>query len=64
MIVHLPPTGTHLRSKHLPIPAFLLSDAFRAYPLASINYRWNHVPDSTKADLNEDELSPFYAPGR
>jgi len=48
LIVYLPPSGSHLRPQHAAIPHYLLSDGERDYPLARINYRWNHVPPPPK----------------
>ncbi|KAL2069478.1 hypothetical protein VTL71DRAFT_14157 [Oculimacula yallundae] len=38
LIIHLPPTGAHLRHDHSPIPSYLIRPKTA---LASINYRWN-----------------------
>ncbi|KAG4427426.1 hypothetical protein IFR05_017091, partial [Cadophora sp. M221] len=49
LVIHLPPTGTHLRHTHPAIPSYLLTPRTA---LASINYRWNiptPSPSSSKS---------------
>lgn len=52
--MYLPPTGSHLRSSHPPIPPFLLSGPQGDYPLVQINYRWNHLPQPTRTSSSTD----------
>ncbi|KAG9246635.1 hypothetical protein BJ878DRAFT_478113 [Calycina marina] len=61
LILNLPPAGVHLRDKHPPIPRYLLFDGTREFPVASINYRWNHVPILAKSGL-DDEWKPPVLP--
>ncbi|PVH78441.1 hypothetical protein DL98DRAFT_656150 [Cadophora sp. DSE1049] len=48
LVIHLPPTGTHLRSTHPAIPPYLLTPNTT---LASINYHWNIPSSSTNSSL-------------
>ncbi|KAH6714096.1 hypothetical protein BKA61DRAFT_55880 [Leptodontidium sp. MPI-SDFR-AT-0119] len=60
LIIHLPPTGTHLRDTHPPIPPYLLTPRTA---LASINYRWN-IPSPSASSSKPPKLlssNPSYA---
>ncbi|KAK0121194.1 hypothetical protein ONS96_011373 [Cadophora gregata f. sp. sojae] len=59
LIIHLPPTGTHLRSTHPPLPPYLLTSKTT---LASINYRWNIPTPSTNTTAPKPlSNNPSYA---
>ncbi|KAH9205347.1 hypothetical protein DL95DRAFT_90292 [Leptodontidium sp. 2 PMI_412] len=61
LIIHLPPTGTHLRHTHPPIPSYLLTPRTA---LASINFRWNIPSPSASSSKSPPKLlssNPSYA---
>ncbi|KAH7410695.1 hypothetical protein BKA64DRAFT_360427 [Cadophora sp. MPI-SDFR-AT-0126] len=59
LIIHLPPTGAHLRSTHPAIPPYLFTPKTT---LASINYRWNiPFPSTTSSSPKLLSNNPSYA---
>jgi hypothetical protein len=59
LIVYLPPTGTHLRSSHPPVPRYIFHPLAS---LASIHYRWN-IPSSPSSPTSlDDSISQYITP--
>ncbi|CZS96782.1 uncharacterized protein RCO7_02601 [Rhynchosporium graminicola] len=58
LIIHFPPSGTHLKHSHPSIPSYLINPKTA---LASINYRWNIPSASTSQISSELYSSPSYS---